>query len=194
MSDPGQGPDDRPVLLLVTGDLFLGSRLAGLAERAGYRAVSAPTVERAQHRLSEGPVDRVLVDLSTPGAEPASFAAASPDPASRIAAYAPHVRVDLLKAARAAGLKAVFTRGQLESELPRWLAGSLRRRPAEPASVRVSTSKPTRRGGRGDAITGVICRVVGQFGCRERPPWRSASSVSWLPGGGTPRWAFPTSV
>ena len=104
----------RPVLLLVTADLFLGSRLRGLGEAAGYDVrMAAPS--RAADALAAA--DRVVLDLTAPGADFTKFGS------FRVAAYAPHVRVDLLKAARAAGLDAVFTRSQLEGGLPGWLRG-----------------------------------------------------------------------
>jgi hypothetical protein len=110
--------DPRATLWLVTGDLFLGSRLRGVGESAGYRVVPSPRLERLAESFGE--VDRVLIDLASPGIDlhqlPPSI------PLERVAGYAPHVRVDLLKVARSVGLSAVFTRGQLELELPRWLA------------------------------------------------------------------------
>ena len=113
MSPPTDG---RPTLLILTGDLFLGSRLQGAAERAGYRA----TVRRDAPPEAVSAADRVLIDLAAV-ADVAPLLNDVADASQRIAAYAPHVRVDLLKSARAAGLTAVFTRGQLETELPRWL-------------------------------------------------------------------------
>ena len=116
--DLGSTPVPR-TLLVVTGDLFLLSRIAGLAERSGCRAVPVRNLDEANARAA----DRVLIDLAAPGIDVSSLAVTlGPDLVARSAAYAPHVRVDLLKAARSAGLAAVFTRSQLDSELPRWLA------------------------------------------------------------------------
>lgn len=111
------------MLLLVTGDLLLGSRLRGLGETAGYAVTTAPTFARAVALACERAPERVLIDLTAPGVEvPSLLSQFSAVPAERFAAYAQHVRVDLLRAARAAGLTAVFTRGQLETEVPRWLS------------------------------------------------------------------------
>lgn len=114
---------NRLTLLLITADLFLGSRIRGLAEAAGYE-VRAGVSERAVGDPPDGRLpDRVVADLATPRLDLETlcnhFGA---EASARVAAYAQHVRVDLLRAARAAGLTAVFTRSQLEAELPRWLA------------------------------------------------------------------------
>ncbi|MBA3313574.1 MAG: response regulator transcription factor [Planctomycetaceae bacterium] len=112
----------RPLAILVTGDLFLGSRLKAFAENAGYRVMTVAGCDRAIALSSEHP-DRIVLDLTAPRMNVESvvdgYAGFVPD---RIAAYAPHVRTDLLRAARAAGLRSVFTRSQLDIELPRWLA------------------------------------------------------------------------
>ena len=119
MSDTS-APVRSPTLLLVTADLFLGSRLKGIAESSGFRVVSMPRLGADAELTAEC----ALLDLASPGIDVvAAIDRFGADAPNRVAAYAPHVRVDLLRAARAAGLKAVFTRGQLESELPRWLAG-----------------------------------------------------------------------
>jgi len=113
----------RPILLLITSDLFLASRIKGFAEAAGFE-VRAGVSERAFESLGGAAPDRVVVDLATRDLDIGSVCAKVGDAAaSRVAGYAPHVRVDLLRAARAARLTAVFTRGQLDSELPPWLAG-----------------------------------------------------------------------
>ena len=122
MNDSGDrtAGDPQPTLLLVTADLFLGSRLQGFAERAGYRVVMGRSTESARDILAE-PAGRAVIDLAAPQIDLEQLVESVPAAIDRIAAYAPHVRLDLLKAARAAGLAAVFTRGQLDSELPRWL-------------------------------------------------------------------------
>lgn len=120
--DP-QGPStDRPTLVLLTADLFLGSRLRGLGEAAGYDVRSAVS-ERGLGSAPEELPARVVVDLAAPRLNLAAVCELfGPEAPDRVAGYAQHVRVDLLRAARAAGLSAVFTRSQLESELPKWLA------------------------------------------------------------------------
>ena len=110
---------DRPTLVLVTADLFLGSRLKGIGEQAGYQVVTA---RRLSDRAGGEPPERIVIDLATSGGDLAAALERVGDDPSRVAAYAAHVRIDLLKAARAAGLSAVFTRGQVEEKLPVWLS------------------------------------------------------------------------
>ena len=120
--DPQGSPTDRPTLILLTADLFLGSRLRGIAEAAGYEVRSAVS-ERGLGSAPEELPARVVVDLAAPRLNLAALCERfGPEAADRVAGYAQHVRADLLRAARAAGLSAVFTRSQLESELPKWLA------------------------------------------------------------------------
>ena len=113
MSDSTQD-SEQPTFLLLTADLFLGSRLKAIGEQAGYSVVTAPRPQQALELLAKSP-HRVLIDLTMPGLDLASVIEhAGTGAAERVAAYPQHVRIDLLKAARAAGLKAVFTRSQLE--------------------------------------------------------------------------------
>lgn len=125
MTDDGERPDavgPRPVLLLITPDLFLASRIKGHAEAAGFRVRSGVSL-RALDAFGDEAPDRIVVDLGARGLDPTAICSRiGSDAADRVAAYAAHVRSDLLRAARAAGLTAVFTKGQLETELPRWLA------------------------------------------------------------------------
>ncbi len=64
-----------------------------------------------------------MLDLTAPRIDVVKIVEAySPTAEARVSAYAPHVRLDLLRAARAAGLQAVFTRSQLDTQLTAWLA------------------------------------------------------------------------
>jgi len=113
--------DPRPLVVLVTADLFLGSRLQGLIERAGYRVKTVASSERVVG-LADEEAERIVIDLTTPSLNLTTIVDAFPNgPGDRVAAYAPHVRIDLLRAARALGIHAVFTRGQLDIELANWL-------------------------------------------------------------------------
>lgn len=113
--------DPRPLAVLVTADLFLGSRLQGVIGRIGYRVKTVASSERVVG-LADEQAERIVIDLTTPALNLTTIVDAFPhELEQRVAAYAPHVRVDLLRAARALGIKAVFTRSQLDVELPNWL-------------------------------------------------------------------------
>lgn len=103
-------------LWIVTGDLYLGSRLRGIGEAAGFITVARIRVDQD---TEIGLSDRIVIDLANPkSAESLKELSSVID---RVAGYAPHVRTDLLKSARLAGLGGVFTKSQLETEFPRWL-------------------------------------------------------------------------
>lgn len=108
--------DHRKTLWVLTGDLYLGTRLRGIGEAAGFTTVSRIRLDR---EAEIGPSDRIVVDLANPkSAESISVLTKVID---RVAGYAPHVRTDLLKSARSAGLGGVFTKSQLETDFPSWL-------------------------------------------------------------------------
>ena len=118
--------DPRPLVVLVTADLFLGSRLQGLIERTGYRVKTVANSERVVG-LADEQAERIVIDLTTPAINLMTIIDAFPhDLGTRVAAYAPHVRVDLLRAARALGIRAVFTRSQLDTDLANWLRESVK--------------------------------------------------------------------
>ena len=102
-----------PRILLVATDLLVGSRIAGLA-----RECDAVVEQRAVIDAAGGPFDLVVVDLQAARAEPgdvvARLRAALPvDRRTPIVAFAPHVATELLAAARAAGVEAAVSRGEL---------------------------------------------------------------------------------
>lgn len=108
-------------LRVVTGDLFLGTRLAGYGRAAGYRVLPGPRLTEQDWERLETSAARMIIALASASAWNDGFAKLSDDAKARVAAYAPHVRTDLLKAARTAGINAVFTQGQLETKIPSWL-------------------------------------------------------------------------
>lgn len=110
-------------LILVTADLFLGSRIRGDAERAGYDVVTVPNLKCDLNTIAKGERTRVVVDLANPNLDVGLLSDWLGDlRTDHTLAYAPHVRVDLLKAARNAGIGTVLPKSQLDAELPRWLA------------------------------------------------------------------------
>lgn len=111
-----------PTLRVVTGDLFLGGRVAGYGRTLGYQIVSGPRIREEDWTRLSSPRARMIIDLAAPNTNwTEGISRLSAETKERIAAYAPHVRVDLLKAARAAGIAAVFTQSQLDAKIPPWL-------------------------------------------------------------------------
>ena len=109
-------------LVLVTADLFLGSRIRGLAEQAGFVVTTVPGFSRPLDSITGSSRAHVVLDLTVPGLDRERLADWLGEAVStRTLAYAPHVRVDLLKTARAVGIGTVIVRSQLDDELPRWL-------------------------------------------------------------------------
>ena len=111
---------NEPTLRVVTGDLFLGTRLAGYGRAAGYRVLPGPRLTELDWSRLSAPGARMIIDLASGSAWSEGIARLPDEAKSRVAAYAPHVRTDLLKAARTAGINAVFTQGQLETKIPPW--------------------------------------------------------------------------
>lgn len=114
----------RADVLLVSGDLFLGSRIRAAAQTqhrsldvAGSGAMALERLQSASYRL-------VLVDLETPGLRIAELVAAcgGGDAGPTIIAYGPHVHEQRLEAARQAGCDHVLTRGKFDATLPQLLS------------------------------------------------------------------------
>ena len=95
---------------VLTRDLMFFSAVEGVAGAMGHRA------EQVEDVSSAGEFGLLVADLSgvAPGDVPA-IAALDP---LRTAAFVPHVQVEMLAAARAAGIAHVYRRGALANELP----------------------------------------------------------------------------
>ena len=108
--------DPRPTVLFFSGDLIFASRVRGAAEAAGCdfklagRWPDAPPTE----------IRAAILDLATKSKSidviVESWKTHAPD--VPLIAYGPHVQIDSLRAARAAGVPTVLTRGQFDAALP----------------------------------------------------------------------------
>jgi len=99
-------------ILLVSRDLMVGSRLAGLARAAG-----ATCEQRHAAGATADGFDVVILDLQGLPAVAAAIQglrAAGPEAATpKLVAFGPHVATGLLEEARAAGADAVVSRGEI---------------------------------------------------------------------------------
>lgn len=104
-------------VLMLSGDLMFSSRVKASAERAGKHF-------QLSDSLPDGNLDTVafvIVDLSTRSGVLSNIAeqCAARCPSAKLIAYGPHVQVDKLDAARAAGVETVMTNGQFDREISR---------------------------------------------------------------------------
>ena len=105
-------------ILIVCADLLTGGPLVQAVREAGRHPVRALSVAKAN--TQSGDFAGVLLDLTLPGA--ADWIAARPAHGPPVLTFCPHVRTDLLKAARAAGRGPTLVRSQLAEGVPVWLA------------------------------------------------------------------------
>ena len=112
--------------LLISQDLFFGSKITGTAQQLGRRVDLASSLQQAQEKIPGGKYRAVLLDLSLPGLSPAELMAALPaEGRPQVIAFGSHVHTRLLDEARAAGCDQVLSRGQLSANLPRILEAQL---------------------------------------------------------------------
>ena len=117
-------------ILFVTSDLMFSSRVSAIAGRLGVSlsttaAAAPPSEESASGIDSNSSSPRLLMlDLSTPGLDVSKVVPLwrmlhNPP---RIIAYAPHVHIAKLDAAKAVECDTVFTKGQFDSQVETLLA------------------------------------------------------------------------
>lgn len=104
-------------VVMLSGDLIFSSRVKAAAERAGllFRvAADLPEDETESIRF-------VVLDLSTRSKLATEIVTQCNErcPQAKLIAYGPHVQVEKLGKARAAGIAMVMTNGQFDSQLPR---------------------------------------------------------------------------
>ena len=110
--------DSGAVGLLLSRDLFFGSRIAGTAEQIGLRVETAGSIPQALEMIDRRRYRAVLVDLSVPGLSVPELMAGLPQvDRPRVLAFGSHVHTALLEQARTAGCDEVLSRGQLSAKL-----------------------------------------------------------------------------
>jgi hypothetical protein len=115
------------MILYCASDLIWATRIRSTAEALGIPSRPARNLEMLQARLEDSPVRGMIVDLET-GETALSLITAvrgwmateKGRPVS-IVAFGPHVNVEMLEAARAAGADQVFVRGAFDRALPQLL-------------------------------------------------------------------------
>lgn len=110
------------MIVILTQDLMMSSSANAVARAQGVVLKSVASLEKLLQLIADGEVTLVLVDLQMRGLQLAEFheswQALDPVHRPRSVAYAQHVELELLKAARAMGFDEVLTRGQVSSGLP----------------------------------------------------------------------------
>jgi CheY-like chemotaxis protein len=104
--------------LLLSQDLFFGSRITGTAEQLGMRIDTAAGLAQALDKLGQEHYRAIFIDLSVPSLSIAELIAALPHvDRPRVLAFGSHVHTALLEQARAAGCDEVLTRGRFSADL-----------------------------------------------------------------------------
>jgi hypothetical protein len=112
---------DKRLVILISGDLVVGSQLKGIATEAGFefrqQSSGLPTsAELSTCRL-------VIVDLaSAAAAQIEQIARDSRHSGVSVVAFGPHVQLARLQRAREAGCERVATRGSVVTEVQELLA------------------------------------------------------------------------
>jgi hypothetical protein len=120
-------PNRVTMILYFAADLLWATRIRSAAEGLGIAVRPVRDIAMLQARLGDSPVRGVVVDLDGGDAAIDLIAHlrkpghAGTYAAIRIVAWGPHVEVEKLRAAKAAGADAVMARGAFSRALPRVL-------------------------------------------------------------------------
>lgn len=109
------------MIILITRDLFFGSKVSGTAQALGLSVTTCAALDRLRELLQDVAVSGIILDLSS-DIPPADITTAIPDgrPIPRLA-FGPHVENQRLESARAAGFEQVLPRSRFSAELPQLL-------------------------------------------------------------------------
>lgn len=109
--------------LLLSKDLFFGSKITGTAAALGGAVDMAASQAGAIDKLGQTPYGVVIVDLQASDLNlPELCQVAGEIP---VVAFGPHVAVEAFAAAEAAGCREVLPRSRLTAQLPQLLQGWL---------------------------------------------------------------------
>jgi hypothetical protein len=106
-------------VLYLTSDLLFSSRVASVARQCGANLVVVGSLDRLREMLAAGPSSGVIIDLEHREADPAAIATMVGEvtPGPTVIAYGPHVKEQLLAAARDNGFDTVLSRGQFDQRM-----------------------------------------------------------------------------
>jgi hypothetical protein len=112
--DTPNATSNDPFAVLISKDLFFVSRITGTASALGWKVITDSPAASAVH--AQQPNCRgFFIDLTTPGLDLRSLVAEIGDKMS--IAFGPHVQVQRLEDARAAGCNAVLPRSRFDATL-----------------------------------------------------------------------------
>jgi hypothetical protein len=111
------------MILYLAADLLWATRIRSTADSIGVPARPARTLDMLTARLGDSPVRGVVIDLEGENSLALIAHLRRPDASAsekavRIVAWGPHVEVEKLRAAKAAGADAVMARGAFGRHLP----------------------------------------------------------------------------
>ncbi len=110
------------VILYLASDLMWATRIRRSAED-----LAVPVCAMTHPKADITRASRLIVDLLAPDAVATVEKARAANPDLAIVCFAPHVREDLLEAARRAGADVVLPRGAFDRRIAELLAGEVRK-------------------------------------------------------------------
>jgi hypothetical protein len=134
-ASPSTQPEPGPLGLLLSRDLIFTTKIKQTAAALGYRILVASDTSLARSLIeTSGPrvvfVDLTAGEVAAPGALSDYMKLAGSD--AWFVAFGPHVEVDALAAAKAAGCQVVLPRSKFAAELPELLRRYFGERVATP--------------------------------------------------------------
>ncbi|MBY0313167.1 MAG: hypothetical protein K2W85_13940 [Phycisphaerales bacterium] len=116
------------MILYCAADLIWASKIKGQADALGVPCRPARNLEMLEARLVDSPVRALILDLEAEHAMALldrlrAGAKSDAERAIRVLAFGPHVAVDALRGAKAAGANEVITRSGAESRINAILRG-----------------------------------------------------------------------
>lgn len=109
--------------LLLSKDLFFGSKITGTAAALGGAVDMAATQAGATEKLGQTSYGVVIVDLQASDLNLAELCRTAGE--VPVIAFGPHVAVEAFAAAEAAGCREVLPRSRFTAQLPQLLTGWL---------------------------------------------------------------------
>ncbi len=106
-----------PMLLYLASDLLWATRVKALADDLKIPARPVRSLEMLDARLADSPVQAMVVDLESEVALDLISHLRNAKPGVRILCFAPHVKKDVMDAARQAGAHEVLPRGAFDSNM-----------------------------------------------------------------------------